>query len=1039
MNRILLVCTLVSITSVSAWAQTVAGLGAISGVVQDASGSVVPDADVIVANESKGIRRTLSTNADGIFNAPALVPSSGYKVTVNKTGFAPYEQNEVTVLVGQNVDLQIALGVGTASTMVNVESTAPIVEDTKSDVSQVVNSRQILDLPINGRRVDSFVLLTPAVVPDGTFGLISFRGIAGGNNFLTDGNDTTDQFYNENAGRTRIASQISQDAVQEFQVISDNFSAEYGRASGGIVNTVTRSGTNDVHGTAFWFFRDQDFNARDRYATINPPEHRDQVGGTVGGAIVKNKLFYFFDYEKTLRNFPLIASLTSAPLFNPAGVFQTTDSSTGKPTCGAPATAAQCAAAINYVTTRNFGIVPRTVDQDLAFAKIDYRPTERSTFSFSGNYLDWLSPNGIQTQAVLNNGNGIGNNANSSVRDRWARSDWTFVVSPTVINEARIGYFKDRLYDSASPDFISPQVGTAQLTVAGVQYLGYATSYPRLNPSEQRFQGADNISISARQHTIKIGVDIAATEDYQNQLINQYGTYSYANTGTGASLVTAFTNFALDFSGNTTGAKHYSSYSQSFGNSIADTNIVDYGLYIQDQWRITPKFQLNLGVRYDFADVQQPPIFNPDYPQTGAIHTPTGDVAPRIGFAYDLNHSKTVLRGGYGLFYARFQSGLINTFFLNNNLYQKSITLTSAADISSTGPVFPDHLASTTKNPPAGTTDITFAAPNLKNPYTAQWNFAVDQEITPTLGLTVSYLGSTGFDLYSVRDLNVGPLSSTTVTYNILNSSKAVVGTYSTPVYLLANRIDKRYRRVNQVENGGKSYYDGLAVQLNKRFSKGFQAQVAYTWAHAIDFNQGGASNNIFFSSGPTSYYNGDYSSEKGSSALDVRHRAVINFVWQPVFSHASGWAGRYLASGWELSQITTLQSSPPTQATVSASGFAFPGAAFQGSLDGLGSVTRVPFEPVDNLDLDRIYRVDARVAKRIPVFGERVNMFLLFEVFNLFNTPYDTSRNTTQYILNAATASLTPVASYGYGNASQAFPDGTNARRAQIGLRLTF
>ena len=1027
MQKTILISVLLCLGAIGAFAQAVAGLGAITGVVKDATGATVPGAAVVVANDEKGIRRSLETNGDGIFNAPALVPSSGYKVSVNKVGFAPFEQNDVTVLIGQNVDLQIAIGVGTATTQVTVESQAPIVEDTKSDVSQVVDSRQILDLPINGRRVDSFVLLTPAVVPDGTFGLVSFRGIAGGNNFLTDGNDTTDQFYNENAGRTRIASQISQDAVQEFQVISDNYSAEYGRADGGIINTVTRSGTNDIHGTAFWFFRDQDFNARDRYANFNPPEHRDQVGGVVGGAIVKNKLFYFLDYEKTLRNFPLIASLTSAPLFNPAGQFQNTQPN-GSPTCAAPATPGQCATAISFITTRNFGTVARTVNQDLAFAKIDFRPTEKHTFSFSGNYLDWISPNGIQTQAVINNGNGIGNNADSTVRTRYGRADWTYVVTPTIIMEARFGYFKDRLYDAASPDFISPQLGLAGLTVVGDSNLGYATSYPRLNPSEQRFEGADNISISAGAHTIKLGIDIASTEDYQNLLISRFGNYSYSS----------FTSYALDFSGNTSGAKNYSSYSQAFGNPIVDTNITDYGAYIQDQWRISSRFLVNLGVRYDFADVQQPPIYNHDYPQTSIIHTPSFDFAPRVGLAYNLNGGKTVLRAGYGMFYARFQTGLINTLFLSNNLYQEVITLTAASDISNLGPVYPNYLPSTTKTPPPGTTDITFADKNLRNPYTGQWNAAIDQEITPSLSLTLSYIGSTGIDLYSVRDLNVGPLSSTTASYQILDSNKNVVGTYTTPVYLLANRVDPRYRRVNQVENGGKSYYDGLAVQLNKRYAKGFQAGVAYTWSHAIDFGQGGASNAIFFSSGPTSYVNGDYRDEKGSSALDVRHRAVINFVWQPTFARASTWVGRLLASGWEVSQITTLQSSPPAQATVSVSGFAFPGAAFQGSLNGLGSVTRVPFDPINSLNVDQIYRVDARVAKEIPL-GERVHLFLMLEGFNIFNTPYDTSVNTTQYILNSKAGTLSPISSFGYGSASQAFPDGTNARRAQLGVRLTF
>ena len=169
---------------------------------------------------------------------------------------------------GRPVDFKVALEVAGATAEVSVTAQAPLVEDTKSGVSETVNQQQIDELPINGRRVDSFVLLTPAVTNDGTFGLVSFRGIAMGNAFLTDGNDTTNSFYNENAGRTRISTQISQDAVQEFQVLSDGFTAEFGRAMGGVVNTVTRSGGNATHGTAYEFFRNRTLNATDRYATL---------------------------------------------------------------------------------------------------------------------------------------------------------------------------------------------------------------------------------------------------------------------------------------------------------------------------------------------------------------------------------------------------------------------------------------------------------------------------------------------------------------------------------------------------------------------------------------------------------------------------------------------------------------------------------------------------------------------------------------------------------------------------------------------------
>jgi outer membrane receptor protein involved in Fe transport len=1022
--RTLVVYLTLFLAAATSYGQVAAGLAGISGVVRDASGATVPNATVIIANESKGVRRTLATNGEGLFAAPALVPADGYLVEVTASGFAKYDTQPFALEVGQNLNLNITLSVGQSATTVEVTGAAPIVEDTKTDVSQVVNSRQILDLPINGRRVDSFVLLTPATVPDGTFGLISFRGIAGGNSFLTDGNDTTNQFYNENAGRTRISAQISQDAVQEFQVISDNFAAEYGRATGGVINTVTRSGSNDVHGTAYWFFRNRTLNARDRYAGFNPPEYRHQVGGSIGGALIKNKVFYFFNFEATRRNFPLIASVTSAPLFNANGVFQDTQPN-GQPTCQAPATPQQCATAKAFLTTRNFATVPRTADSELAFGKIDWHLSERNTFSFSGNYMDWISPNGIQTQAVLNNGNGIGNNANSTVRTRYGRASWTSILKSNLLNEARFGYFKDRLFDEASQQFLTPALGRASLTVAGVINLGYANSYPRLNPSENRFEYADNLSWNAGRHSLKFGVDISNTEDYQNQLTNQFGSYTYPS----------FAAFAADFSANTTGARNYTTYSQRFGNPIVDTNIHDLGFYAQDQFRVSSKLTLNYGVRYDYAKLPQPKIVNPDYPQTGRIPSPKGNFAPRLGAVYSLN-DKTIIRAGYGIFYGRFQGGLINTLFLSNNVYQKQITLdiTKASDLA-LGPVFPNNLSGLDRNPPLGTTDISFADKHFHDPYTHQANVGVERQLTSTLGLTVSYLWSRGVDLYTIRDLNAGPLGAP-VTFSILDTSNNPVGSFTTPTYRLANRVDPRYRRIDQIENGGLSYYDGLAVQLNKRFSHGFQASLAYTWSHAIDFNQGAGTDNIFFSTGPTSLFNGDYAGDKGTSVLDVRHRAVINSIWEPTFTHSTGAFARYLINGWQLSQITTLQSTPPATATLSVIGSAFTGAAFSGSINGLGGSSRVPFAPLNSLPVGQIYRVDARLAKSLP-FGERVRVYLQFEAFNVFNTPYDTSIRTVQYQVQGQ--KLTPLASFGSGTASQAFPDGTNARRAQASLRVTF
>jgi len=488
----------------SVYGQAVAGLGAASGSVHDASGAAVPNASVVLTNESKGIRRTLTTTEAGVFSIPALVPSSGYTLTVTSSGFAAWEVKNFTILVGQTVDFGVVLQVASASAQVEVTAEAPMVEDTQTGVSQVVTQAQIDDLPINGRRADTFVLLTPAVTPDGTFGLVSFRGISSGNSFLTDGNDTTNSFYNENAGRTRISTQISQDAVQEFQVLTDGFSAEFGRAIGGVINTVTRSGTNDYHGTGYWFFRNRTLNATDRYAQgYNPPEWRHQAGATFGGPIIKDKLFFFTNFEIVKRNFPALNRIINTSF---------TDTNGNILPSACTATAAQCTAAINFVQAQNNVLVPRTVSSEMGFAKVDWHPNDRNTFSFDANVMHWISPHGIQTQAVLTNGNALGGNGNSTVETRYGKASWTAVLTPTSVNEFRFGWFKDRLSDPGASD-LYPSTGPLVISLNG-SAVGAAAAYPRTFPSEQRFQLVENYSWTKGAHSLKFGVDFSTTEDY---------------------------------------------------------------------------------------------------------------------------------------------------------------------------------------------------------------------------------------------------------------------------------------------------------------------------------------------------------------------------------------------------------------------------------------------------------------------------------------------------------------------------------------------
>jgi hypothetical protein len=1010
----LLLCMILAVALLPA--QNSAGNGAVSGVVQDASGAVVPGAKVVVANAGKGIRRELESNGSGLFSAPALVPSAGYSLTVTKPGFAAYNVSEFQVAVGGTVDFKVMMQIAGSATQVEVTAAAPVIEETKSGITDLVNQRQIDGLPINGRRADTFALLTPAVTPDGTFGLISFRGISSGNAFLTDGNYTTNSFYMENAGRTRISTQISQDAVQEFQVLSDGYSAEFGRAMGGIINTVTRSGSNAYHGTGYEFFRNRSLNAPDRYAPTavrNPPEWRHQAGGSLGGPIKQDKLFFFANFEMVKRNFPGLNRITTSQIADSTG------SKVNPANCKSPATSAQCTAAIAFIQKQMDVLVPREVSSYMGFAKLDYRPNDRNTFSFDVNAMHWRSPYGIQTQAVLTNGNMIGGNGNSTVETRYGKADWTWITSPSSLNDLRFGWFKDRLSDPAASD-LWPSTGPVVISVASAA-VGAAAAYPRTQPSEQRFQISDNFSLTKSSHSVKVGVDFSTTQDYINQLYNGAGSYTYST----------LTAFAQDFSGNTSGLRNYSSFSQAFGNPIQDFRTTEVNLYVQDTWKLSRKATLNYGVRWEKAILPQPTMVDANYAQTGKIPSPDKNFAPRLSLAYALN-DKTVIRVGGGLFYAPFIGYGLDTLFLGNGIYQTSIT----ANPTTTGaPVFPNPVSSVSAVP-AGTKNLTFASSDFHNPYSEQANLSIQRQVGRDMDFTASYIFSHGVGLITSRDLNLGA-PTTTQTYTIQDANKTNVGTFTTPIWTSASKIDSRYGRIYQAENGGNSSYNALALQFRKRMSHGLTVQAAYTWSHAIDdAQQAGASATIGYAQ--SNLLSGNYSADKGSSATDQRHRATINWLWAPKFTASNSLAARYLINGWELSSITTMASSQPTTAYASVSGTQFTGVSFYATstLNGSGGWNRVPFWPVNSLDVDKMYRVDARLSRNLP-FTEKVNGTLIFEAFNAFNTQYNTAVNTSAYV--ATKGILAPVSGLGVGNQSQGFPDGTNARRAQVAFRVVF
>lgn len=1012
-----------------------AGVAGISGIVRDPSGALIPNAKVVISSAAQGTLRNLTTNSEGIFTAPVLTPGSGYEVKVSAPGFADYDAKDLTLQVGQTLDLRVSLTVGQTATQVDVNAAASMVEDTKTELSQVVDNRSIQELPINGRRVDSFVLLTPGVSNDGNFGLLTFRGVAGQNGFLVDGTDTTEQFYNENAGRTRIAAQISQDAVQEFQVVSSNYSAEYGRAMGGIVNTVTKSGGNAFHGGAFWFYRSTGFDARDPFSSFVPSEKRHQVGGTLGGAIKKDKLFFFLSSEVTRRNFPMVDSLNTVAVspvthtWNLCGV----SAFAGQPA----ATAAQCSA-INALLPRFYGSIPRTLSQELYLGKLDYRINDRNSLSASFNFLHDVSPNGIQTGASSTTGAGLNGNGDDAVTVRNGHVAWTTVPTSSFVNELRYGIATDRQWDGFDDAQLGQGLGLLQVSVNGT-FLGPASYLPRTEPMEVRNQFQDNATWTKGTHTIKAGVDIATTNEYVYFISNAFGSYTYQTVNA----------FALDFSGNN-GGKNWQRYQQTFGNGGVSYRMSDLGFYLQDQWRITDRLTFQYGARYEKALLPSPSVCNHDYPLTCQVPSSSKNIAPRLGLTYRLNE-KTILQAGYGLFFSRFQGGTIdNLFTTGNGLYQTSMTLngcpTGTTNCTSTqisqnaaGPVFPVALASQPANGAVTAPSLQFMDPNLKTPYSEQGNIGIQRQLTSDLALNVSYIWSRGVQLYGVRDLNL-PSTTTPFTYTILDTAGNAAGTFSTPVYV-GTRPDTRYGGIYYNENGVNSYYNGLAVQVNKRFTHGLQALFSYTWSHEIDDGQsfGESTNNLFLSNANYWLYNGNYKADKGSGTLDQRHRGVLSWVWAPTFTRRTDLLSKWLVNGWQLSSITSIGSGHPYGSyTISTKDTPVSGMFSNFTLNGSGFSSRVPFLPFNNYYLPAFYRADARISKVLPI-GERVAATLNFEMFNIANTWSATGYTSSQAYTEQG-GKLTPTpASLNVPSADAGYPDGTQARRMQISLRIAF
>ncbi len=977
-----------------------AGSAAMSGTVQDQKGLVIVGATVVVKNVDTGVERTLETNDVGLYSAPFLQPGN-YEVRAKKEGFAEVIRKNLRIEVGQTLEIDFELPVKTAEAVVTVTGAAPLIEPDKIESSQTLSQTLIENLPINGRRWEDFVLLTPGVTTDGGFGLVSYRGISGiYNNNTVDGADNDQAMFSESRGRTRIAYAYSQDTIKEFQVSNSNFSAEFGRSTGGVVNAVTKSGTNVWHGSAFYYIRHFKLNALDsvsksRGATEKPEKIRHQFGGTFGGPLIKDKLFFFGSYDGQRRSFP-VRVITGNPAFFTSVATQANCTAT-------TATASQCDAAIGFLQSLQ-GTFPRNGNQDVYFGKLDYQLSTNNRLSASLNWHDWRAQNGFLTGVTLTDS--VLTSGSDKVRSRFAVVNLGSAIGSNMANEFRFQYGKD--FEAATPNFPGPFV-----SIAGGPAYGLRNSLPRpAFPDETRWQWTDNFSMTQGRHIFKFGFDFNAIHEILDNLFQGGGIYNY----TGGA---AFQNWVRDIFAIPTGTttqKHYNSFVQAFdpitGTGKDDFWNLDYAFYAQDTWKVRPTVTLNLGLRYDLQVVPQPPQPNTATPLltrfTSTINTDKNNFGPRIGIAWQ-PLQKMAVRAGYGLYYAKTTNSTFYTVRVENGVFQQTF---SCGPTSTCGPLFPNVIfippgpdpvapftgAATPQvvntNPPATAQLSRGLSPDFVNPLVHMGELVVEQELPGKIVVSGTYLFSRGLRLPVFIDTNLAPATQTK-TYDVTDSAGTTAQTITVPFY--TSRVDTGTGVILTGFSTINSWYHAFVLTARKPLSHGVELLANFTVSKAIDNGQVIGDNGTFNGTDPP-LDPANQAAEKALSDLDQRRRFVASVYWEPPFRRISNDFVRKAVNGFKFSGIVTVGDGRPVTGFVSGAPFGGPDfGATGGVVSSFGGFTggRVPFLGRNTFTNPGLATVDFRVARDIS-FTERYRLTFLWEAFNLLNRTNFTNVNST-------------------------------------------
>jgi outer membrane receptor protein involved in Fe transport len=1047
--------------------------GAIGGVVTNPNKEVVPNASVTVRNTGTNKEDTAATDDEGRFKVSGLQPGT-YSVTINGSGFSPYTQ-DVTVEIGRETTINAALSIGPVSGgTVEVTSEAPVINTSQQDFSSNFNQTSINELPINGRRWSNFALLSPGAVPDGTFGLISFRGISGLlNNNTIDGGDNNQAFFAEERGRTRISYSISQSAIREFQVNTSSYSAEYGRSAGGVVNAITKSGTNEFHGDAFYYQRNNKWGARNPLATrtvnvggvftpvgYKPEDVRHQFGGTLGGPIVKDKAFFFFSYDEQRRNFPGLSIFSSPTFLNLTAANRTALQARGL-------TSTQIDNSLTFLQSLS-GELPRTGNQRLFLPKVDWNLNSNNTLTATYNNLRWKSPAGIQTQAT-----------NTRARDNFG-DDFVNIdslnlrlastISADLINEARFQWGRDNEFQFSQP----PLPGEPTNAVGGRSpqtfiQNGFTFGMPEFLeraafPDERRLQFADTVTLTHGSHTFKFGGDINFVKDVINNLRFSGGEFNYTGASGISDFIVDYTNFTTSgairaLSGGTNGQCisstrragqcYAGNFNQGLGVLGLTMETTDLNFFLQDDWRVSPRLTLNLGVRYEYQRNPEQNNANPFLPQTRQVVNDLNNVGPRIGFAYDVNgDGKTSMRGGWGIYYGRVINSTVYNTLVNTGVGidrgQRQITISAAsltpgctAPTFACLPIYPNLLGAGPTPPPA----VQFFSPKFQLPQIHQWDFIFEREIARNTVVSASYLGSFGNSLPNFVDTNLR--APTFVNLNVVGGPLDGA-TYRSPLFL-GPRPAAAYGALTEIRSDIFSKYHALVLQANRRLTDGLQFQVNYTLSRAYDNGQTSAT--FTLNNAPWNAF--DQSADQGLSAFDRRQKFVASMVYNTNFFKGSdNKAGKAILNGWTIAPIFNAFSGQRLTGNISGNiapaSFGITGPNCTGGAgtcstpgsgpNGSGGATRFGLLPRNYFKQPNIWYVDLRISRRFSI-TEGTKLELLAEGFNIFNRFQVTNMNATLYNLSGTTLTLNPTFQTITGADSTLFRE----RQIQLAARFQF